>query len=158
MQQDASGTGGLGSGSHNRQEKEEEKRGEKDEKNRGEKQRDEKWRRDPISAAMWAAVLIWVGLSLLAESTNVGPNNFTWWNTGAVIATGIGAIFVVAAIVRLVMPEYRRHVTSNFIIGLVLLAAGLSNLTSWNWEALGAAGLIAIGVIIIVGGVFRRRK
>ncbi len=42
----------------------ERKRDEKEEKKeeKDEKSREEKWRRDPLSAAIWAGILIWAGL------------------------------------------------------------------------------------------------
>ncbi|MGD9403760.1 MAG: hypothetical protein PVH95_01295, partial [Anaerolineae bacterium] len=45
-------------------------RGEKDEKGRDESW-DEKWRRDPVEAALWAFVLIWFGLVWLASNIGV---------------------------------------------------------------------------------------
>jgi len=145
-------------GRHEKDEKEEEKRGEKGEKTRGEKSWDEKWRRDPINAASWAAVFIWAGLCLLAETTNWGPSTFPWWETWAVILGGAGAIFILSALIRLAKPEYRRPITGNLILGFILLGVGVQELTNWNWGVLGAFILIAIGIIIIFGGIFRRRR
>ncbi len=139
-------------------EKEEEKRHEKGADARGEKSWDEKWRRDPVNAVSWAAAFIWAGLGLLAETTGWGPDHFSWWKTWAVILAGAGVIFILAAIVRLAMPEHRRPITGNIIVGLILLAVGLGDLTSWGWGTLGAALFIAIGVIIILTGIFRRRR
>jgi len=140
-------------GRHEKDEKEEEKKGEK-----GEKSWDEKWRRDPINAISWAAVFIWAGLGLLAETTNWGPDTFSWWNTWAVILAGAGAIFILGALIRLATPEHRRPITGNLIIGLILLAVGLGDITDWGWGTLGAIIFIAIGVIIILSGIFRRRR
>jgi len=140
-----------------RHEKEEEKRGEKDENSRKEKTRDEKWRRDPIDPISWAAVFIWAGLCLLAETTNWGPNTFSWWDTWSVILAGAGAIFILFALARLAIPEYRRPVTGNLILGAILLGAGLRALTNWSWGGLGAILLILVGLIILFGGMFRRR-
>jgi fatty acid desaturase len=143
---------------HEKDEKEEEKRGEKGEKTRGEKSWDEKWRRDPINAICWAAVFIWAGLGLFAETTNWGPRTFSWWNTWAVVLAGAGAIFIVCALVRLAIPEHRRPISGNLIFGFILLGVGLEDLTGWGWGTLGAFILIAIGVIIIFSGIFRRRS
>jgi hypothetical protein len=140
------------------EEKEEEKRHEKGADARGEKSWDEKWRRDPINAISWAAVFIWAGLGLIAETTGWGPDTFSWWKTWAVILAGAGVIFIVAALVRLAFPEHRRPITGNMIVGLILLAVGLGDLTSWGWGTLGAILFIGIGVIIILTGIFRRRK
>ena len=141
---------------HEKDEKDEEKRGEKTEKSRGEKSWDEKWRRDPINAGSWAAVFIWAGLSLLAETTKWGPRAFTWWDTWPVILSGAGTIFILAAFIRLAIPEYRRPITGNLILGLILLGLGIQALTGWNWGVLGAVFFIAVGLSIILGGVFRK--
>lgn len=140
------------------EEKEEEKRHEKGADARGEKSWDEKWRRDPINATSWAAVFIWAGLGLIAETTGWGPDTFSWWKTWAIILAGAGVIFILAALVRLAFPEHRRPITGNMIVGLILLAVGLGDLTSWGWGTLGAILFIGIGVIIILTGIFRRRR
>jgi energy-converting hydrogenase Eha subunit E len=143
---------------HEKDEKGEEKRGEKGEKSRGEKSWDEKWRRDPINAIGWAAIFIWAGLCVLAETTNWGPSTFPWWKTWALILAGAGAIFILGALIRLTMPEHRRPITGRLIFGFILLGVGLQDLTHWHSGALGAFILIAIGVIIILAGVFRRHR
>ena len=143
-------------GRHEKDEKEEEKRGEKDEKTRNQSW-DEKRRHDPVRAISWATVFIWAGLCLLAETTDWGPRTFSWWDTWALILAGAGAIFIFYALVRLVVPEHRRPVTGNLILGAILLAVGLEALTDWEWGTLGAFVLIAIGLIIVFGGILRRR-
>ena len=145
-------------GRHPRDEKEEEKRNEKEEKERTEKNWDEKWRRDPINAISWAAIFIWAGLVLLADTTHWGPDTFYWWSTWAVIMAGAGAIFILAALARLLMPEHRRPIIGNLVMGFVFLGVGLGQLTNWGFGTIGAVVLIAIGLIIILGGIFRRRR
>jgi hypothetical protein len=140
------------------EEKEEEKRSEKGGTSHGEKSWDEKWRNDPINAVSWALAFIWAGLGLLAESTGWGPDTFSWWETWAVILAGAGVIFILTALIRLVMPEHRRPITGNVIFGLILLVVGLGDLTDWGWGVLVAVLFIAIGVIIILTGIFRRRR
>jgi hypothetical protein len=146
-------------GRRHRDEKEEEKQHEKEEeKTRGEKNMDEKWRHDPINPIGWALVLIWVGLTLLAENTGWGRDLFRWWNWWAVALAGAGAIFVVVALVRLALPEHRRPIIGNLIMGFILLGVGLGDLTHWGFGTLAAFVLIAIGIVIILGGIFRRRR
>jgi hypothetical protein len=141
-----------------RPEKEEEKQNEKDEKNRNEKNWDEKWRRDPINAGCWAAIFIWAGLGLLAETTHWGPDTFSWWITWAVIMAGAGAIFILCALIRLMMPEHRRPIVGNLIMGFIFLGVGLGELTEWGWPLIGSIAFICIGLIIILSGIFTRRK
>jgi hypothetical protein len=140
---------------HHRSEKEEEK---ENEKGRGEKNWDEKWRRDPVNAVSWAAIFIWAGLCLFAENTGWGPDTFSWWQTWAVIMGGAGAIFIVAALIRLAVPEHRRPITGGLILGFILMGVGLGELTGWGFGILGAFILIAIGLIIILRGLIRRRQ
>jgi hypothetical protein len=144
-----------------RPEKEEEKRGEKDEKSRDEKNWDEKWRRDPINAASWAAIFIWAGLVLLGNTSNWGPDTFRWWNEGnwwAIIMAGVGAILILCGLIRLFMPEHRRSIIGNFILGTIFLGVGLEELSDWDWGVAGAFIFIVVGLLIIFSGIFRKRK
>jgi len=139
---------------HHRDEKEEEKQDEK----RNEKEWDEKWRRDPVNAGSWATIFIWAGLVLLGETTHWGPDTFSWWRTWSLIMAGAGAILLLGAIIRLIMPAYRRRIMGNVILGMVFLGVGMSDLTTWSWETIGAIVLIVIGASIFLGGMFRRRR
>jgi hypothetical protein len=130
-------------------EKEEEK-AEKEE----EKSWDEKWRRDPLSAAGWAAILIWAGLVLLAE--NLGfLTRFERLEAWALIFIGAGLIVLLGVVIRLVVPEYRRPVTGSLILGVILLAIGVGDLI--GTEVVWAFVLIAIGAAILLRGFFWRR-
>jgi len=132
-------------------EKEEEQE-EKEEKE--EKGRDEKWQRDPVASVTWAAVLIWVGLVLLADNQGLMAQ-YEWWNAWAVGFVGAGVIVLLQVLVRLSIPEYRWGVTGGLIFGFILLGIGLGMIVGWSmvWPLL----LVAIGIAIIVR-VFTRRK
>jgi hypothetical protein len=123
---------------------------EKQEKGNGESW-DEKWRRDPVEAAVWACILIWVGLVWLLNSTQVWSNLFgdgiEAWTIGFL---GAGLIVLLGVVFRLVVPGYRRPVLGSIIFGIVLLGIGLGELV--NWVAVGAVVLIAIGVAILLRG------
>jgi hypothetical protein len=143
---------------HRHDEKEEEKTEEKD-RSRNEKNWDEKWQRDPVNAVTWAAILIWTGICLLADTTKWGVHTFpTWWETWAVIMTGVGVIILLSMVVRFMMPVHRRHLTSGLIPGLIFLGIGLSWLNDWKLDLIWPVILIIIGVVIILGGIFRKRK
>jgi hypothetical protein len=139
-------------------EKEEEKRGEKNEKSRNEKNWEEKWRRDPVHAITWAAILIWAGLALLAETSGWGYTTFGRWNTWAVIMAGAGAILILAALIRLMKPEHRRPILGGLILGFVFLGVGLSEMTDVGWGLIGGIVLIVIGITIISRGIFHQRR
>ena len=132
-----------------RDEKEEEKRGEKEEEKRHEKNQswDEKWRHDPVRTITFAAILIWGGVVALI-------GNFVDWQGWSIFLIGAGIIMLIKAGVRL-MPAYRRAAGGSFIIGLILLGAGLGGLVGWRfvWPVV----LILIALLIIFRGVMRRR-
>ena len=133
-------------------EKEEEKSEKEHEKE--EKSWDEKWRRDPLNAAMWAAILIWAGLVLLADNLQL-LTRYERVETWALIFVGAGLIVLLQVLVRLVVPEYRAAVTGSFILGVVLLAIGLGDLI--GTDIVWALVLISIGVAMLVRGFLRRR-
>lgn len=132
-----------------RDEKEEEKKHEKEEKSRS----------DPLSAMVWGAIFIWAGLVLLADNLGylgglglrgdtvpgVFPFRISTWG---LIFAGAGVIILLEVAVRLVMPEYRRHVIGSIIVGFVFIGIGLGNLISWN--VIWALVLIIIGVLILL--------
>ncbi len=129
---------------------------EKDEKNRDESW-DEKWRRDPVDAAVWALILIWVGLVWLSH-------NMEWLFKGAegrdekTVALGFlgaGVIVLLGVALRLVVPAYRRPITGSLIFGVILLGIGLSQVM--EGIAVGAIILIGIGLIILLAGIFRQK-
>ena len=138
-------------------EKEEEKRDEKG-RTHDEKSWDEKWQRDPVNTLGWAAIFIWAGLGLLADTTDWGYNTFSWWNTWAVIMSGAGVILLLSAIARLMMPEHRRSIIGNIVLGIIFLGIGLGQVTTIGWGLIGSIALIVIGLAIVLGGIFRKRK
>jgi hypothetical protein len=122
---------------------------EKDEKGR-EESWDEKWRRDPLNAALWAIVLIWAGLVLIAINLDIFG---TRWDAWPVIFVGAGVIVLLGVLVRLLVPAYRRPVTGSIIFGFILVGIGLGELT--RWDVVGALVLIAIGVSIFLSRFIR---
>jgi hypothetical protein len=133
------------------EEKEEEKRREKDEKSQ-----EEKWRRDPLGAIVWACILIWAGVVLLLGNLNLLPRipglKMDDWS---LIFLGAGIIILLEVVVRLVMPEHRRGVVGNLIVAIIFIGIGGGG--SIGWGFLWGLGLIALGVAVLLGG-FRGRK
>jgi hypothetical protein len=151
-----------------------EKGGEKDEKERGkqeEKTVEEKWTRDPLSALVWASILIWAGVVLLFSSFGafealsdfirelpirdwaIGGGESRYIDLGGwnVFFVGAALILFLEAAVRLVVPAYRRSVSGTLIVGFVFLGIGLG-----NWTCIWALGLIALGISILVRGFTRK--
>lgn len=135
---------------YEKQEKEEEKQEKEEEKE--EKNWDEKWRRDPLNAIVWSAILIWAGLVLLAENLGllIPLERVEAWN---LILIGVGVIVLLEVGVRLLVPDYRRPVGGTLTLGLILLAIGLGGLVGAIWPAV----LIAIGVGMLLRGFTRGR-
>jgi hypothetical protein len=135
-----------------RDEKEEEKREKEDEK-RSEKVWEEKWQHNPVRIITLAAVLIWGGIVALLETSRIVKTS--WWNGWAVFLAGVGVILLIKAAFRRSSPEHRRPVGGTVIIGLILLAVGLASIIGWSfgWPVI----LIAIGIIIVILTLFRRR-
>lgn len=128
---------------------------EKAEKERGKHEKedltwDEKWRRDPLSAAAWATVLIWAGLVLLAENLGLLVR-VEQLNSWGLILTGAGLIVLLEVAVRLLVPAYRRPVGGSLIWGAILLGLGLGNLigAAITWPLI----LIAVGVGLLLRGL-----
>ena len=135
-------------------EKEDEKQREAEEKE--EKSWDEKWRRDPLGAAVWAAILIWAGLVLLGENMGLladrrilGARLEAW----PIIFIGAGLIVLLEVVIRLLLPSYRRPVGGTLVLAVVLVGVGLGNLFGWTvvWPLI----LIAIGVSLLLRGFIR---
>jgi len=135
-------------------EKEEEKHQEKEEEKRHEKDHDEKWRHNPLGAAIWALILIWAGIVFLAQNMGL-LTGFEMLSPWSLVLAGAGVLLLLEVLVRLVVPEYRRPVIGTLIVGLVLLAAGLGSLQ--NWDLLWPILLIAAGVALLLGFITRRR-
>ena len=125
---------------------------EKEEKHE-EKSREEKWRRDPLSGMVWAGILIWAGLVLLADNLKL-LLSFERLEAWAIILIGAGVILLLEVAVRLLVPAYRRAVTGTLILGLILIGAGLGDLLTWN--VIGPLILIALGVFILLRVMMRR--
>ncbi len=129
-------------------EKEEEKNREKEEKSW-----EEKWREDPLNAAVWAGILIWAGVALLLGNLDVLKDaGLDGWD---LVFAGAGAILLLEAGVRLLVPAYRRPIIGTVILGLVFLSIGLGDLV--GWEAVWPLAIILIGVALLLRGIGWRR-
>lgn len=139
-----------------RRQRQRDEKEEKDEKGRDESW-DEKWRRDPIEAAVWAFVLIWFGVAWLLSNTDfwygILGEKADWWAIGFL---GAGVILLLGVLVRLLRPAYRRPIAGGLIVGFIFIGIGLGQI--WDWVIVAPLILIAIGVGLLLTGVFRRRE
>jgi len=151
------------------------KRNEKEENElskREEKSVEEKWERDPLGALVWALILIWAGVVLLAgnlgafdlmsefarrlpgDGVNL-PFNIEFFPVEAwsVFWLGAAAILLLEVAVRLLIPQYRKSVVGPLILIGVFIGLGLG---TWNcvWPLI----LIGIGLSIIFRGFQRNNK
>jgi len=130
-------------------EEKEEKRTEKEEKGR-----EEKWRSDPINAVTWAAVLVWLGLVLLARTTGF-MDGFEWFEAWPVFLLGWGAIMLIQAIARGLMPGQRWWAPGSLIFGFILIGVGLGWLFSWGYVA--PVVLFAIAATILFSAFVKKK-
>jgi hypothetical protein len=141
-------------------EKEREKEQEKEQEKEREKEAEkgeyagEKFRRDPISGAFWAGILILAGLILMADNLGYLPDigHAEVWHW---IAFGAGLAVLLEGLVRAVSPDYARPVTGRFIFGGILLIVGLSGIVSTEitWPLL----LVLVGAAILLNSLLRPR-
>jgi hypothetical protein len=137
----------------NRQFTEKEEKQEKQEE-KEEKSWDEKWRRDPLSAAIWAGILVWAGLVFLADNLGLLAR-IERLDAWGLIFVGAGLLVLLEVVVRSLVPDYRRPVTGTLIFGIILLGIGLGDLIGWG--VIWAVVLIIIGLSILVRGFLGRR-
>jgi hypothetical protein len=66
-----------------------------------------------------------------------------------------GLLVALGAVVRVLLPEYRRPIRSTLIVATVLVGIGLGNLLGWAiiWPLI----IIAIGVGVLLTGLRRRQ-
>ena len=133
------------------------RRSEKPEKEeeKQEKSWDEKWRRDPLSAGVWALILIWAGLTLLAGNLGLfdGIEQIEGWD---LFFAGAGLILVGEVALRLLVPAYRGPVIGTTIIAAVFLGIGLGGLL--NWGIVWGLVIIAFGAYVLFRGLRRGQE
>ena len=122
-----------------------------EEKSAEEKNFDEKYRRDPLGAIIWAVILIWGGVVLLLNNLNILdqlnldfanlPFDFPFPDQAwTLVFLGAGLIILVELVIRLLVPDYRRPLLGTFIVAMVFLGI-----------AFGSGDLIWAVALIIIG-------
>lgn len=142
---------------------------EKDLEKQQEKSAEEKWERDRLGALVWASILIWAGVVLLASNLDAFDllsdivNRLPFWEpfdveivtveAWTVFWLGAALILLAEAAIRLLMPAYRRSITGTLIVAVIFIGLGLG-----NWNCIWPLVLIAIGVSILFRSVSGTRK
>jgi hypothetical protein len=130
--------------------------GEKQEKQeeKEEKSWDEKWRRDPLSAAVWALILVWAGLVLLANNLKL----LAWlpFEVWSLFFLGAGAILLLEVGFRLLFPSYRQPVIGTVVVAIVFFAVGLASIATWR--CILPLAVIAVGLYLLLSVFLRRRE
>jgi len=122
-------------------------KGEKAEKN----EKQEKGGSGMGSALVGGAVLIWLGLTVYLQQTGVLSAN----NLGGYFLFGLGAILVVDGLARSLGGS--RAYSGVTIGGAVLMFLGLAVIES-AWQNFWPLILVALGIVVIVGGFSARRR
>ena len=134
-----------------RDEKADEKQNEKEqEKGQG---MDEKYRRNPLGFVTFALLVIWLGVTLLLQNSDVIKSNDHGW---ALFMWGGGALILIEVLVRLAIPRFRRPVMGGFVWGAIWVGVGFG-LWFGRWEFIGPIVIIAVGVAILAGRLVPRR-
>jgi hypothetical protein len=143
------------------------RRDEKEEKEEKRHEKEEKGRSDSLGTIVWGIIIIWAGLVLLADNMGMlaairfadtpfpGFRFLARIEAWSLIFFGAGVIILVEAVIRYVMPAYRRGVWGTVILAFVFIGIGLGSWVGWNvvWPLI----LIAIGVIVLLGALGWRR-
>jgi hypothetical protein len=121
-----------------------------------EKRFEEKARRDPLSSMIWAGILIWVGVALLANNLGILENvpflnQFEAWSLAF---AGAGVIILLEVLIRLTVPQYSGPVIGTLIFGLIILSVGMGDIVAWSviWPII----VISVGVLILFRALVRR--
>jgi len=107
-----------------------------------------------LGAMVGGLILIWLGITFYFQETGYLPSDY-WW---AYFIAGLGVILILQGIVIYT----RGHVGYGPVVGGAILAfIGLSTIATHNFTIqaqLWPLILVALGVIVIVGGVAARRR
>ena len=113
----------------------------------------EKYRRDPLSGAIWAGILILAGLIFLADNLGYLPKigSAEAWNW---ILIGAGGLLLLEVVIRVASPDYARPIMGRIIFAGILMFAGLNGLVNieFAWPLI----LVAIGIAVLANAILKR--
>ncbi|MBN1312375.1 MAG: hypothetical protein JXB30_13235 [Anaerolineae bacterium] len=102
-----------------------------------------------LNRFLWAGLLIFVGLVLLANRTGMLPQVASA-DTRDWIMLGIGGLLLSSAFVRAVSEGYKQSSKGRIIIGLVLTGLGISAIFGVSSTLLWPAALIIVGFYLLL--------
>jgi hypothetical protein len=108
--------------------------------------------RDRIGRVFFGIIVIWLGVSFLLREHDFLYHS-DWW---AYFLFGLGIIFIAEAIVRMILPEFKRPYLGKMIVGSIFLALGANNI--YGMEEWWPVILIAAGVAIILLTFVRKNE
>ena len=117
-----------------------------------------------ISTIAWALVMLWAGLTYLAE--NLGylqrwissipglPEKAYEISAFSLVFLGAGVIFFIEALLHIILPGEGKHFTGAIILAAVGIGVGLGDI--FTWSLIGPIMLIAIGISFLLRGFISR--
>jgi hypothetical protein len=113
---------------------------------------EERHKKDSLSGIIGGLIIILLGVLFLLR--NMG---YLWWhNWWAYFLLGLGVILIIDAVIRSLVPQYRRPIIGRLIGGIVLIFIGAGNIygiVDW-WPLI----LVGVGIAIIIGAVLKHKK
>ncbi len=107
-------------------------------------------RHDGASGVFVGLILILLGVLFFLDNQGVVPSG-RWWQF---FLTGLGGIFLIEALVRWLQKDPAEAIKGRVIAGVVLAGIGVAFIIgASNWWPL---ILIVVGVVVILGGLWRR--
>ncbi len=113
-------------------------------------EKEEKWRRDPISGLGFGLILVLLGVVFFLSAQGW----ISWGDWWKYFIIGLGVIFLMEVLVRYTKPAYRRPVFGKLIAGLILICVGaafIGGVGNW-WPLI----LIIVGLAILLRVWLRR--
>jgi hypothetical protein len=119
-------------------------------------ERREREERKRFDAIWWAGVLIWIGLALGAEYLDILPDigdTSEWWPW---IFVGVGPWSLALNLYRMGSTTAPNPSTSDWTWTVIFMAVAIGTLADIGGEIVGAAALVAIGLMVLIRAVSSR--
>ena len=114
----------------------------------------ERLSRDRSTSILWATILVWGAVVLAIEL--MLPSDIEWWNSGGIFLIGAGAVVLLEGLYRVIKAEFQRRLLFRFILGMVLLGAGLATIFPFHGNVAPIIILLMIAGAILLNSYFRK--